>query len=142
MGVLELEGSFVHVRRAGKKPGDGRIDQRARAEIRQFDRAGPILGMEANLRERIHVDPPVGVVLFDRFVDDDRRIVRDASFSKERIERAEVGRDEIVGALGGHRHKRRGAGLRGGQIFGDQGFQRVRALRRGRLVAGQRRERP
>ncbi len=94
--------------------------------------------MKANLGKRVHGDPPIGVVLLDRFVDDGGWIIGNASFSEERVERAEVGRDEIVGALRGHRHKRSGASLRGRQIFCDQGFQRIGALGRRRLVGGER----
>ena len=47
-----------------------------------------------------------------------------------------------MGALGGHRHDRRGAGLSGRQKLGDQGFQRLRALGRGRLVGGEGGKRP
>src|ERR1700733_5049051 len=92
--------------------------------------------MEGDPGKRIHGDPPIAVVLLDRLVDDGGRIIGNACLREERVERAEIGRDEIVGALYGHRHKRRRAGLRGRQKLGDQGFQRIRALRRGGLVGG------
>src|SRR6185437_14475825 len=64
-------------------------------------------------------------------------IVGNARFLDERVQRVEVGGDEIVRALRRHRHHRRGAGLGGGKKSGDQGFERIRALRRGRLVGGE-----
>ena len=72
-----------------------------------------LLGMEGDSGKRVHGDAPIAVVLLDRLVDDDGRIIGKACFDEERIERAEVGRDEIVGALGRHGHERRVAGLRG-----------------------------
>ena len=91
--------------------------------------------MKADLGERVHLDPPIAVVLLDRLIDDGGRIIGNAGLGEKRIERAEVGRDEIMRALRLDRDERRGAGLRGRQIFGDQGFQRLRALGRSRLVA-------
>ena len=44
-------------------------------------------------------EPPIAVILLDRLVDDGGRIVGSARLLEERVERAEIGRDEIVGAL-------------------------------------------
>src|ERR1700722_5640789 len=98
--------------------------------------------MEANLGKRVDGDPPIAVVLLDRLVDDDRGNIGNACFSEERIERAEVGRDEIMRAVRLYRHEGRGAGLRGGQIFCNEGYQRIGALGRGWLVARKRWECP
>ena len=98
--------------------------------------------MEADFRQRVDADPPVGVVLLDRLGDDDGRIIGKAGLLEERVERAQVGRDEIMGAFRGHRHQRRGAGLGRGQKFGDQRLQRVRARGRCGLVPGEGGSRP
>ena len=84
----------------------------------------------------------MAVILLDRLVDDGGRIVGRARLLEERVEHAEIGRDEIVGALRRHRDEGGRAGLRRRQIFGDQGSQRVRALGRGRPVGGPDRKHP
>ena len=109
--VLELEGSLVQIGRAGENPRDGGTDQRRRAEIRELEAAARVLGVEGDFGKRIHGDPPIAVILLDRLGGDDGGIVGNAGFLDERVQRAQVGGDEIVGALGGHRHDRRGAGL-------------------------------
>ena len=70
--------------------------------------AARVLGMEGDFRKRIAGDPPIAVVLLDRLVGDDRRIIGDAGFSKQPVEHAEIGGDETTGARRGHCHQRRG----------------------------------
>ena len=98
--------------------------------------------MKTYFRQRIHRNPPIAVVLLDRLVGDHRRIVGDAGPGEERIERAEIGRNEIMRAVRLHRHERRSASLGGRQIFCDERSQRIGAFGRSRLVARESRGRP